>query len=45
MELSIETEVPEWDNQPVSFGCEEDVFFDGHACWPLDQVQTRYYLA
>ncbi len=45
MELSIETEVPEWDNQPVRFSCEEDVFFDGHICRPIDQVQTAFYLS
>ena len=45
MELSIETEVPEWNNQPVRFSCEEDVLFDGHTCRPMDQVQTAFYLS
>ena len=44
MELSIEDAVPEWDDQPVRFSCEQDVCFTQDGCKPLDVVQTAYYL-
>lgn len=44
MELSITEAVPEWDNQPVTLSCEQDVRFSEDGCIPVDGVQTRFYL-
>ena len=44
MEISIRTEVPEWDNQLVLAGTEQDVLFTKEGCRPVDGVQTRLHL-
>jgi Xaa-Pro aminopeptidase len=44
MELSISANVPEWQDQPVSFSCEQDVRFSADGCKAMDGVQTAFYL-
>jgi Xaa-Pro aminopeptidase len=44
MEFSATTKVPEWDNQEVVIGYEEDAFFDGESCRFIDGRQTDFYL-
>lgn len=45
IELSVEVPVPEWDNQPLWIGQEEDAYLDGEGQihWVLKR-QTRYHL-
>jgi len=44
MELSITATLPEWDEQEVRFGLEEDVVFTREGCRPIDGRQTEFYL-
>jgi hypothetical protein len=44
IEFSATTNVPEWDNQAVRIGFEEDAIFDGQACRFIDGRQTKIYL-
>ncbi len=44
MELSIEDIVPEWDNQSIRAGTEQDVLFTETGCYPVDGVQTELHL-
>lgn len=44
MELSVRGPVPEWDNEEVTLGLEEDVVFTPDGCRPLDGRQTEFYL-
>lgn len=44
MELSVEDIIPEWDNQPIRLGTEQDVKFTKEGCIPMDGVQTMYHL-
>jgi hypothetical protein len=44
IELSSTSAVPEWDNQDVVIGFEEDAIFDGQACRFIDGRQTKIYL-
>jgi len=44
MELSITDSVPEWDNQEILMGMEEDVVFTKDGCYPIDGRQTEFYL-
>jgi Xaa-Pro aminopeptidase len=40
IELSVEVDIPEWQNQPVRIMLEEDAFFDGDGIEFLDGRQT-----
>ena len=44
IEFSSTMAVPEWDNQDVVIGFEEDAFFDGTGCRFIDGRQTKLYL-
>lgn len=44
MELSVEDRIPEWGNQIVRLGTEQDVKFTEEGCIPMDGVQTTYHL-
>lgn len=44
MELSVADNVPEWDNQLVRLGTEQNVKFTKNGCVPMDGVQTRFHL-
>lgn len=44
MEISIDDTVPEWDNQLVRFGTEQDVQFTTDGCSPIAGVQTTFHL-
>jgi hypothetical protein len=44
MELSIEETVPEWGNQLVRVGAEQDVMFTKAGCLALDGIQTQIHL-
>jgi hypothetical protein len=44
MELSIEEKVPEWGNQLLRAGAEQDVMFTDAGCHAVDGVQTRLHL-
>ena len=44
MELSIEDTVPEWGNQLVRMGTEQEVLFTQAGCYPVDGVQTALHL-
>jgi Xaa-Pro aminopeptidase len=44
MELSVAGPLPEWDDQEIRLGLEEDVVFNGDWCRPLDGRQTAFYL-
>ncbi len=44
MELSVEDRVPEWGNQLVRLGTEQDVKFTENGCLQMDGVQTAFHL-
>jgi hypothetical protein len=44
IEFSSTTAVPEWDNQDVRIGYEEDALFTEDGCRFIDGRQTRFYL-
>lgn len=44
MELSVEAPVPEWDDQVVRVGLEQDVIYTKEGCRPLDGRQTKFHL-
>ena len=44
MELSIEDVVPEWDNQLIRAGTEQDVLFTRTGCRAVDGLQTELHL-
>jgi Xaa-Pro aminopeptidase len=44
MELGVRAPVPEWGDQEVQFGIEEDVVFTRDGCYPIDGRQTAFYL-
>ena len=44
MELSVSGNVPEWNNQEVRMGMEEDVVFTREGCRAIDGRQTEFYL-
>lgn len=44
MELSVTGSVPEWNNQEVRMGMEEDVVFTKDGCYPIDGRQMEFYL-
>jgi Xaa-Pro aminopeptidase len=43
-ELNVRDVVPEWEDQEVTMGLEEDVVFTESGCRPLDGRQTALYL-
>jgi hypothetical protein len=44
MELSVTGPVPEWDNEDLRMGVEEDVVFTESGCRCMDGRQTELYL-
>jgi hypothetical protein len=44
MELSIEEKVPEWGNQLIRAGTEQDVMFTETGCHAVDGIQTQFHL-
>jgi hypothetical protein len=44
IEFSSTTAIPEWDNQEVRIGYEEDAMFLGDACRFVDGRQTKFFL-
>lgn len=44
MELSVKNVIPEWDNQEVRLGLEQDVVYTSGSCRLLDGRQTNFHL-
>jgi len=44
MELSVRDTVPDWNNQEVIMGMEQDVVFTRNGCRPIDGRQIEFHL-
>ena len=44
MELAVRDTIPEWGDQVIQMGMEEDVVFTRDGCRPIDGRQTEFYL-